>query len=255
LAVPAATILILRDGAEGLEVFMVKRHYEVDFVAGALVFPGGKLSPADMEVALAEVAVSGSTCNHEQRALAAAAIREAFEESGILFACDRDSGEIVSAERVAALQAWRGWLEKGERLLADMLIEERLMLAYDELVPFAHWVTPKIAPKRYDTRFFLARAPGGQEGAHGGRESVDSIWIRPQVAIADREKWTVVFPTRLNLMKLGRSASVESALAAARSTPPVKVEPWVEESPEGRILQIRSDAGYEVTKALLRDAL
>ena len=136
-----------------------------------------------------------------------------------------------------------------------MLIEERLVLAYDELVPFAHWVTPKIAPKRYDTQFFLARAPVGQEGAHGGRESVDSIWIRPQVAIADREKWTVVFPTRLNLMKLGRSLSVESALAAALSTPPVKVEPWVEESPEGRILRIRSDAGYEVTKALLRDAL
>jgi 8-oxo-dGTP pyrophosphatase MutT (NUDIX family) len=254
-AVPAATILIVRDGAEGVEVFMVKRHHQIDFVAGALVFPGGKATRGDFDAALAEFADGISAWSTEMRAIAATAIREAFEESGILLARNATTGEMIDSSRLETLQPYRHALEKGETNLLDMLRAERLRLACDELVPFAHWVTPKMMPKRFDTHFFLARVPVGHAGRHDGRESVDSIWIRPQEAIADRKKWNVIFPTKLNLMKLARSKTVDDAAAAARAVPPLTVEPWVEEGPDGRLLRIRDDAGYDQTSALMKDDL
>ncbi|MGD0191386.1 MAG: NUDIX hydrolase [Rhizomicrobium sp.] len=251
--VPAATILIVRDAEHGLEVFMVKRHHQIDFVAGALVFPGGKSARGDFDAALAEFADGISAWSTDDRALAATAIREAFEESGILLGRDADTKALVEPSRLESLQHYREPLEKGEISLLDMLRTERLRLACDELVHFAHWVTPKNMPKRFDTHFYLAKAPAGQLGRHDGRESVDSIWIRPQDAITDRKKWNVIFPTKLNLMKLGTADTVDEAMAAARATPPLTVEPWVEEGPEGGILRIREDAGYLQTTALLRD--
>lgn len=253
--VPAATILIVRDAPAGLEVFMVKRHHQIDFVAGALVFPGGKTTHADFDAALAEVADGVAAWSTEARALAAAAIREAFEESGILLARDNKTRRMIEETRLQELQPWRRALEKNEKTLLDMAHDENLRLACDELVRFAHWVTPKMMPKRFDTHFYLARAPIGHFGRHDGRESVDSVWIRPQDAIADRKSWNVIFPTKLNLMKLAQVSTVEEALSAARAAPPLTVEPWVEEGPEGRMLRIRDDAGYEQTTALLRGGL
>jgi len=251
--VPAATILIARDSEAGIEVFMVKRHHQIDFVAGALVFPGGKTSKGDLDASLAEFADGISAWSVDMRALAATAIREAFEESGILLARDGATGLMIGASRLETLQPYRHALEKGETTLLEMLRAERLRLACDELVPFAHWVTPKMMAKRFDTHFFLARAPVGHAGHHDGRESVASIWIRPQEAIDDRKTWNVIFPTKLNLMKLARSKTVEEAIVAARAAPPLTVEPWVEEGPEGNILRIRDDAGYEQTSASMRE--
>lgn len=251
---PAATILIVRDGGGGLEVFMVKRHHQIDFVAGALVFPGGKVHAGDREPCLHDHIDTAPDWSQERRATAVAAIREAFEESGILFARE-EAGGMVSAERLALLGETRAQLEKGEVSLLAFLRRERLRLACDLLVPFAHWVTPKHMPKRFDTHFFLAAAPKGHAGLHDGRESVDSVWIRPQDAIADRKHWNVVFPTKLNLMKLSAANSVTEALALARANPPVMVMPWIEHTPEGTRLRIRADAGYAQTSTLLRDAL
>jgi 8-oxo-dGTP pyrophosphatase MutT (NUDIX family) len=252
--VPAATILILRDGAAGLEVFMVKRHHQIDFVAGALVFPGGKVHAGDREAGLGDLTDGAADWNAEQRALGAAAIREAFEESGILFARD-ETGAFVSRERLAELERYREPLEKGQASLSDTLRAERLRLACDWLVPFAHWITPDNMPKRFDTHFFLAAAPEGHAGAHDGRESVDSVWIGPQEAIADRKRWNVIFPTKLNLMKLSAAKTVAEALALARANPPLTVTPWVEQTPEGARLRIRDDAGYAQTSALLKETL
>ncbi|MBV9331903.1 MAG: NUDIX hydrolase, partial [Alphaproteobacteria bacterium] len=246
---PAATILLVRDGERGIEVFMVKRHHQIDFVAGALVFPGGRVDKGDREAALREHADGGEAWDETMRAMGAAAIREAFEESGILLARDADTAELVTASRLEALSDYRAALEKREVGLVEMLRSERLRLAYDRLVHFAHWITPANMPKRFDTHFFLAESPLGHEGSHDGRESVDSIWIRPSDAIADRKKWNVIFPTRLNLMKLAECTSVKDALARARATVPVPVTPWVEKGPEGQILRIRDDAGYGQTEA------
>jgi 8-oxo-dGTP pyrophosphatase MutT (NUDIX family) len=253
--VPAATILLVRDAPNGLEVFMVKRHHQIDFVAGALVFPGGKVQRTDFDSGLAEFADGIAGWSDEQRALAAAAVREAFEESGILMARDGKTGKFIGEERLAALEPYRQKLEKAEISLLDMLSAENLRLACDELARFAHWITPENMPKRFDTHFFLASSPVGHAGRHDGRESVDSVWIRPEDAIADRKRWNVIFPTKLNLMKLARSKTVAEALSAARHAPPLTVTPWVEGGPDGNVLRIRDDAGYEQTTALLKEAM
>src|SRR5215469_12405699 len=124
--VPAATILLLRDGANGLEVFMVKRHHQIDFVAGALVFPGGKLEKGDSDAALERHFDGGGNWSAEMRALGAGAIREAFEESGILLARDARSGDFVSSARLEELQHYRAKLDKREAVLAEVLEKERL---------------------------------------------------------------------------------------------------------------------------------
>ncbi len=253
--VPAATILLLRDAPEGLEVFMVKRHHQIDFVAGALVFPGGKIEKGDSEAALRAHFDGGEGWSDEMRALGAGAIREAFEESGILLARDTRTGDFVSAERLEELQHYRAPLDKREVALADVLHKENLRLALDQLVHFAHWITPANMPKRFDTHFFLAISPTGHTGSHDGRESVDSIWITPNGAISDRKKWNVIFPTKLNLMKLANSATVDAAITAARSDKVLPVTPWVENGPDGQILRIRDDAGYAQTTANMRDAV
>jgi 8-oxo-dGTP pyrophosphatase MutT (NUDIX family) len=252
--VPAATILIVREGRAGLEVFMVKRHHQIAFVAGALVFPGGKVHAGDDEAGLNDYLDIAPDWPQERRAIPVAAVREAFEESGILFARE-EAGGMVSAERLALLREYRARLEKGEVSLLEFLRRERLWLACDLVVPFAHWVTPEHMPKRFDTHFLLAAAPDGHVGLHDGRESVDSVWIRPQDAIADRKRWNVVFPTKLNLMKLSAANSVAEALALARANPAVTVMPWIEQTPDGTRLRIREDAGYVQTSTLLRDAL
>jgi 8-oxo-dGTP pyrophosphatase MutT (NUDIX family) len=253
--VPAATILLLRDGDDGLEVFMVKRHHQIDFVAGALVFPGGKLEKGDSDPVLAKYLDGGTDWTAEMRALGAGAIREAFEESGILLARDARTGGFVTAERLEELQHYRPLLDKREAVLAEVLEKEQLRLALDQLVHFAHWITPANMPKRFDTHFFLAVSPIGHAGSHDGRESVDSIWIKPSVAVADPKKWNVIFPTKLNLVKLDKSSSVTAAIAAARRDKVLPVTPWVEDSPKGQILRIRDDAGYEQTTALMREAV
>src|SRR5690242_7135892 len=133
--VAAATVLIVRDGADGLEVFMVKRHHQIDFVAGALVFPGGKVHGGDREAALSDHMDGAEAWTPEMRALGAAAIREAFEESGILFARDAN-GTFVSTARLAELDAWRERLEKNSATLLEMVQREQLRLACDRLVRF-----------------------------------------------------------------------------------------------------------------------
>jgi 8-oxo-dGTP pyrophosphatase MutT (NUDIX family) len=247
VAVPAATILLVRDGDAGLEVFMVKRHHEMDFGGGALVFPGGKTARDDYDPALVALADGAADWSPEFRAVAAAAIREAFEEAGVLLARDATSGEIIGTERLAALDLFREELEQGRIGLLDFLRRENLRLACDQLVPFAHWITPRDMPKRFDTHFFLARAPSGHQGQHCGRESIDSLWIRPGDALAGPALWKLMFPTRMNLMKLSHTRSVADALAAARTAPPKPVEPWIEESPDGKFVRIRDDAGYDIT--------
>jgi len=252
---PAATILLVRDAPDGLEVFMVKRHHQVDFVSGALVFPGGKVDKTDREAGLSDLTDGSEGWSEEMRALGACAIREAFEESGILLARDAATAGFVDAQRLASLEHYRAQLDKHEIGLAEMLRKEGLRLALDQLVVFAHWITPEHMPKRFDTIFFIAPSPVGHAGRHDGRESVDSVWIAPQRAIDDRKSWNVVFPTKLNLMKLGASRRVAEAVEAARAGAPLTVTPWIEQGPDGAILRIREDAGYAQTSVKLKEAM
>lgn len=243
----AATLLLIRDSANGLEVLMVARHHEIDFASGALVFPGGRLARGDHEAAAHCSGIDG--LSEEQIALRVGALREAFEESGLLLARERGATSFVSGARVAQLgPRYRQSLDREAIGIATMLEAEDLVLACDALVYYAHWITPSYLPKRFDTHFFLAEAPAEQIAAHDGREMIDSEWLRPADALAHDRAGTrkIVTATRLNLQRLGRSRTVAEALAAARTQPVVTVLPEVVEGPQGRRLQIPPDAGYDV---------
>ena len=247
----AATILMLRDGAEGLEVFMVVRHHEIDFAAGALVFPGGKLAAGDADPRVQPRCSGIAGLPAEQIGLRVAAIREAFEECGVLLARACGEQDLLGPERLATLgPRYRKALDKGELGIADMLEAEDLELACEQLVPFAHWITPTIMPKRFDTHFYLTAAPAEQLAVHDGSELVDSLWLRPAQALSQAAAGlhTLVPATELNVKKLGCSDSVDAALAAARTQPVVTVVPEVVKRPEGRRLIIPAEAGYGVTE-------
>lgn len=252
--VPAATILMLRDGDEGVEVFMVVRHHQIDFASGALVFPGGKVDDGDFRVA--DRCVGIDDVDATEAAMMAGAIREAFEECGILLARPAGAAHLVDAERLKSLEHYREKLNRGDLLLRDFLEIEDLELACDCLVPFAHWVTPDMMPKRFDTKFYLAAAPSDHLAVHDGQESVDSVWIRPEDALAgiDTGQYTIIFPTRLNVEMLDESQSVESAFADAAAREIVTVLPWMEQREDGMYLCIPPDAGYRISEEKMERA-
>jgi 8-oxo-dGTP pyrophosphatase MutT (NUDIX family) len=250
----AATVVILRDGNEGIEAFMVVRHKAIDFASGALVFPGGKVDDGDRDVAWEELAPSeGKT--PVQRALNVAAAREAFEEAGLMLARRRGSKGLVTREEAHRLVlCYRRSLLRGQTTFLELMRSEKLTIATELMIPYAHWITPEGLPKRFDTHFFLVAAPVDQLGAHDGCESVEGLWIRPQQALAEAEarRRTLVFATHLNLKKLAGFASVSAAVAATRARAIVTVMPKViARTEEGRRLQIPAEAGYGVTEVVV----
>ncbi len=234
-------MLLLRDGAAGLEVFMVVRHREIDFASGALVFPGGRVEPGDRAIAEGLNAAEA-----EAGAFRVAAIRETFEECGVLLARPRGGTALIDAARLARLEEARRALCNSQRSFAEILGAEALVPATDLLAHFAHWITPAGRAKRFDTHFFLAPAPLDQLALHDGGEAVDSVWIRPKDALAGGAagERKIVFPTRLNLEKLARQNSVADAFAAARAAPVVTVQPEMLQTPDGPALRIPLAAGY-----------
>jgi 8-oxo-dGTP pyrophosphatase MutT (NUDIX family) len=252
----SATVLLVRDGPRGLEVFMVERHHQIDFATGALVFPGGQVDAADADEALADRCTGGAALGHEARVLRVAAIRETFEESGVLLARRRGSAALVDAGTLRGIEArHRAALHAGQRTLAEIAAAEDLELACDLLVPFAHWITPVFMPKRFDTWFFLVAAPADQAALHDGHESVDSAWLTPAEAEAARSarRRTIIFPTLLNVRKLGRAKTVADAIANARSQPIVTVLPRVEQRGGTPTMVLPADAGYDVVEAPLAE--
>jgi len=226
----AATVVLLRDREAGVEVYLVKRARTVDFMAGAHVFPGGRLDKADSSPpARALLSAAAATLRErlgeplpaaQAAGLFVAAIRETFEEAGLLFG------------RFAA-----GWSAGDARAaVAGGAQFATLMESIDAaaLVPWVRWVTPLVSPRRFDARFFLARAPGDQEPRVDGREATEGLWIRPKDAI---ERWLagdMLLPpaTAKSLDALFAHETVEQALAAARRRPPPVMMPHVWNDPE-----------------------
>lgn len=245
---PASTLLLIRDGASGLEVFVVQRHHQIDFAGGATVFPGGKVEDGDRDPGLRARCAGAGALGDDELAFRVAAIREAFEECGVLLARARGQQALVPVARLAdLLKRWRAEVRGHRVSIADLASAEDLELACDLLVPFAHWITPEGMPKRFDTWFFLMAAPPGQFAAHDGTESVDSAWISPRRALEQAEagQRTIIFPTRLNLAKLARSRTTADAVAAARASRIVTVLPRVERGPKGLVLRIPAEADYD----------
>lgn len=252
--VPAATILLLRPSSNSLEVFMVVRHHQIDFASGALVFPGGKADEQDFDKALTPL-ISSPNSNDDLRGAEVSAIREAFEECGILLAYDANTKSLITGPRLESLQHYRKALNSGEILLKDFLEKENLTLACGELTRFAHWITPPMMPKRFDTHFYLALAPEDHVAVHDGYESVDSVWIKPADAVAEAHAGTktIIFPTRLNLEKLAQWKTPEEAIAKSKNADIVSVLPWTEKREDGNYLCITPKAGYAISEEKMPD--
>ena len=220
---PAATILLLRD-QPAFEVLMVKRHHEIDFAAGALVFPGGKAHAGDTEAGWAEYATGWADFEPSQQALRVAAIREVFEEAGILVATRRD-GSPIGGE--ACPMDVRRAVDKGEANFLDVVRDLDARLDLHALTVFARWITPAVTPRRFDTWFYTVKAPADQLAACDGHETVDAEWIAPAevLRMAGTGERKVIFPTRMNLALLAQSSSAEDAVARAKARPDVTVQP------------------------------
>lgn len=242
----AATVLLLRDGKAGLEVLMITRHANTAFAGGALVFPGGRVDAGDADEAVLRRCRTVEGADAASMALRVAAIRETYEEVHILLARSSTGDGLLAAAALASLEAQLG----GAVEFAGLVATGKIELATDLLVPFAHWITPAGLPKRFDTRFFLAPAPTDQLAAHDGREAVELIWItaRKAIAEADAKRYSLMFATRLNLCKLGRSRTVAEALAAARTDRIVTLCPEIVETADGRKIRIPEGQGYDITE-------
>ncbi len=236
----ASTVLPLRDGTDGLEVFMVKRSSALGFLGGHHVFPGGAVDEQDADPAFEELLEGfdaaecvrrfGMTDRVRARAHVVAAIRELFEESGILLA----SGDVTRSagteqDRTHRRQAARARIAGGELAFARFLAEEGLRLQAGDLRYFAHWITPKSGEKRFDTRFFVVRMPEGQSARHDRHESIEGEWVQPRAALERyaRREIELVPPTICSLDRLALHGSVEEVLEAARTLDVVTVIPRI----------------------------
>ena len=251
----AATVMLLRegtnsaDGATGMEVFMIVRHQNSDVHAGALVFPGGRVDDEDYDLA-ADTAVFPPLPGVDKNAAAlrVAAVRETFEECGVLLARARGETALVSAARLRDIEAeHRSAMMRHERSFGAILAAENLVIASDSMVDFANWIMPERSAKRFDTYFFLAAAPADQVALHDGYEAVDSVWIAPATALerARGGTYQLRFPTQMNLQKLGFSATPGTALETARASKVVTIMSKQEKSADGkRLLRLPLEAGY-----------
>jgi 8-oxo-dGTP pyrophosphatase MutT (NUDIX family) len=241
IPVPSSTLLLLRERDGRLQVLMTTRHDAAGFAAGAIVFPGGKRDRGDADLLAHCRSREGGD---EACTLRVAAIRETFEETGILLARVRGEEALLGGAELRRLTG-------GQVVpLAELVRAGGLELADDLLVRFAHWITPPERPKRFSVHFFLAPAPDDQEPLHDGREAVDAIWVDPAAILAEGEanRVKMVFPTRMNLRKLAHSRTVEAALAAARAARIVTVTPERVQTPGGIVIRIPLDAGYGIAE-------
>ncbi|MGY1836189.1 NUDIX hydrolase [Blastococcus sp. SYSU DS0510] len=229
----AASVVLLRDGAAGLEVYLLRRRPTMAFAPGMHVYPGGSVDPRDREAAEhwtgpppAEWAAAFSCDAELATALVAAAVRETFEESGVLLAAHRDgtpvtdtTGEDWERDRLALIE--------GTLALSDFLAARRLLLRADLLRPWAHWITPEWSARRFDTRFFLASLPAGQRTRDVGGEADRVTWL--PVADAFRRfrdgSLTMMNATASTVRDLTAHPDVASAMAGSRRIRPIMSRP------------------------------
>ena len=224
---PAATILTLRDGSDGVEVLMLRRNLNSDFVGGAYVFPGGGVDDDDRLTKWRErVTGLDEAAAHARLGLASdalsyyvAALREMFEEAGLLLAHHRGAGPLDSRDDAlrARLADHRRALNARETSMWEIVETEDLVLDMSGMSYLAHWVTPVGPPRRYDTRFFVAEAPRGQVAACDEGETIADTWVRPTDALAAhaRGDLDMIFPTIKTLESLVPHTTVAAVRAFA----------------------------------------
>jgi 8-oxo-dGTP pyrophosphatase MutT (NUDIX family) len=258
IPLPAATVAVVRDAPGGMEVLLLQRNFASGFVAGVHLFPGGALDEADAAagaVALCcglDDSAASRILGLEAGGLAywVAAIRESFEEAGILLACD-EHGNVVSLAEARVSERFllhRRAINAGEREFLSVMNEEGLRLAADRLTFFGHLITPVGAPRRYDTRFFLAAAPAGQEPLHDSLETIGHLWLRPAAALdrQRRREITMRTPTVHTLRTFADFDTVEALCGSIGRGEIPAILPRI--TRDGRRL-LPGDAGYDEAAA------
>ena len=220
----ASTVMLLRDGASGIEVFMVQRHRRSGFLPQAWVFPGGRVDDRD-DVADhprftggGRLAERFGVSRRQAVAVAVAGIRETFEEAGVWLGTGALPAEL------------RKPLNAGERTLGDVVEAHAVQVDLDQMVAWSWWVTPKAEPKRYDTRFLAVRAVGHEHARHDEEEVVDSRWVSPRAVIAadDQAAFQLAPPTWWTLVELARHRTVDEVLAQERPQAAVAIQPLMD---------------------------
>ncbi|NOZ42892.1 MAG: NUDIX domain-containing protein [Alphaproteobacteria bacterium] len=237
----SASVLIIRDGESHprhgcLQILMVKRHHNIKFAGGAYVFPGGKLDPADR---LSEN--NADAVPADFRGFRHAALREVFEETGLLIGT-RHGQPVSEAMRRKLDEEFRPAIIERQITLANFL--DRSGICFDRCRPFARWITPKIYPLRYDTRFFLCLAPAGQIPSPDGHEITAVQWMHPMTLVEESDG-ILMFPTMMNLKKLGQAKSVAEAFERLAKRDIVTVTPEVITGDKARFRKIPDAAGYD----------
>jgi 8-oxo-dGTP pyrophosphatase MutT (NUDIX family) len=259
---PAATVMLLRDGVDGVEVFMLQRTHSAVFARGQYVFPGGKVDDVDHADELdpycdGDDATASAAMSLERGGLAwqVAAIRECFEEAGVLLARRVDGDDPVrfdDPDTAGRFTVARHAVHGGERSMVEVCRDERLVLLADRVHLVDHWLTPIGERRRFDTRFFVAHAPEAQEPLHDDTETIASLWVRPADALEmmERGELGMLPPTIFNLRRLASYATADDAVAAAaRAGVPPCVFPRLLLDDGGRIRGVvRPDQeGYDAT--------
>ena len=250
---PAATVLLVRDAdAGGVEVFMLRRTFNAAFASGMFVFPGGKVDDVDGVDEIAELcdgltdARASSLLGIANGGLAywVACIRECFEEAGVLLARHETTGDVVRFDDEATAQRFeveRENIHDGSVALLDLCKREGLRLTTDDIHYVSHWITPMGEKRRFDTRFFIARAPQAQEPLHDDGETIESFWISPQEAIerAHEKDLMLMPPTKANIEFLLPFKTADEVLAAAAQVGmPQTILPKLKIDADGRVVGI-----------------
>ena len=248
----AATVMLLRDSSQGLEIFLIKRHGLSDVLGGAYVFPGGKMDDADAELdavahldqappvlhaSLNEPEIDAPTAS----GLYVAAIREAFEECGILFAHGARQAQATGARA----------LSREGYAFDEVLAQMQLRLQTQSLAPWSRWITPRVPSvmnKRFDTRFFVAACPTDQLASHDNHEATESIWLTPRAALEQYRRGQIELapPQIMSLAHLSRLADVQAVMTQAKSRLPAVIQPEPFDDDGTRVICYPGDSRHSV---------
>lgn len=252
----AASLVLLRDGSAGLEVLLLRRHADSRVMGGVHVFPGGKLDPTDCSpdaLAALDLAAEQLLARLDEPALTPekaaglhlAALRETFEEAGLLLA---ESADATARQALADRQA-------GGEALADAMAALGLRWQASAILPWSRWITPRhpASGAAFDTRFFLARLPTGQEARHDGYETTEAVWLAPRQALTlhAEHRLELVPPQLMSLVKLARHADVASAWNEALAARPPRIQPEASEVDGERLLYLPGDPLHSVRERAL----
>ncbi len=261
----AATVILVKDLAAGLEIFFMRRNQNQGFMGGYSVFPGGRLDDTDCDTELWEhycipmFSKSSQTLQEPTlpestaRGLYMAAIRETFEESGILLAVSA-SGTIIDfcdAKKVERFKLYRQRIHRREITMKDLAILEGIRFVPSMMIPYAHWITPEIEPKRYDTRFFLARFPNGQYTSHDEDELIASVWATPDDALRMNKigKMPLSPPTLKTVEELSFFQTTEQLFKTATEREIFTILPQAYKTDEGFLgVKLPYDSNYTIAE-------